>query len=168
MNRHLSEGELVGLVFSELSAERRAACRRHMTSCLKCREANELLERAVGVLRQAPQENAPPFAWSRLEARIDRSRINHDWTEPDWLPLVLGHAAGIFLILALINFLGSWLDTPLIWDFLSWWRLARTFGPYGLAALVVFGLGVFAALAMVPIFWWEARHPIQRYREEIH
>ena len=155
--KHLQEEELVGLVFDEFTGRERDACREHLGNCAQCASAVEALARAVSLLENAPSEVPPPFAWARLKARIDRAGTERDWTEPAWAPLILGHVAGIALVLLFISLAGSWLSTTPVWLSLRTWRLAAEIGPRGLIAILFFGVGALVSLALTPIFWWESR-----------
>jgi anti-sigma factor RsiW len=168
MKRHLKDDELVALVFSDLSHEKETACRKHIDSCERCRAELESLRHAVSMLQEAPIANPPPFAWSRLHARIQKSGTSRDWTEPSWLFLILGHAGGMLLIMMVILLMGSWLETAFLWKSLRLWALARSFGPHGFVALVLFAIGALLTLAMTPVFWWESQRVPQHLRDGIH
>jgi anti-sigma factor RsiW len=156
---HLRDHTLVALVFDEIAAEERRDCRLHMETCSKCQAAFEALAHAAAVLEKNPNEPAPPFAWARLKARVEKSRSSRDWAEPAWTPLVLGNIAGIVLVLALISLTGGWLEKAPVWQEVQTWPLAAQFGPRSLAAVLFFGIGALVTLAMTPILWWESCHP---------
>ena len=168
MELPLRDDELVALVFSDLSCEKEAVCRKHIDLCARCRVELESLEHAVTVLQGTPPASPPPFAWPKLQARIIKSGTTRDWTEPSWLPLILGHAGGILLIMIVILLLGGWLENASIWKSLPLWALARSFGPHGFVALVIFATGALLTLAMTPVFWWESQRVPQRLRDGIH
>lgn len=152
---HLEDEELVGLVFDELAGQERDACREHLRSCPRCSAAFEDLARAVVLLEKEPTEAPPPFAWSRLKGRLDESGTRLDWTEPAWIPLILGNLTGIVLILLFIVLAGGWLERNPIWPAIRIWSVAAFIGPHGLAALVFLGAGALVTLALTPVFWWE-------------
>ena len=157
--KHLQDEELVGLVFDELAREERDSCNEHLRACSECTAAFRALARAVSLLEKEPTEAPPPFAWAHLKARIDKSGTEHDWTNPAWTPLILGHVAGMILVLLFIFLTGGWLATTTLWQSLRTWRLAAEIGPRGLTAVLFFGAGALMALALAPIFWWESRRP---------
>jgi anti-sigma factor RsiW len=154
---HLQDEDLVGLVFEELPAPQREACEAHLRNCAACTSAYRELARAIAILERGPAEPAPPFAWARLQGRIVRSVPRGDWSEPAWMPLILGNAAGILLILALIFWSGGWLEKASIWQSIRTWPLAAQVGPRYLTALLFFGAGALVTLALTPILWWESR-----------
>jgi hypothetical protein len=157
--RHLQDEEIVGLVFDELPREDVEACRNHVRACAACAAAFEGLSRAVALLEKEPTEPPPPFAWSRLKARVERSGPHYEWHEPAWGPLILGNAGGIILVLIFIFLIGGWLENAPVWKYIRTWPLAASFGPQGLIALGVFSMGALVTLALTPIFWWESRRP---------
>ncbi len=154
---HLQEEDMVSLVFDEVEGDRRAACKAHQRACPDCRESIDRLVRAAELLGKEPMEPAPPFAWSKIRARIERSRAPRDWSEPAWTPLVLGNIAGIALVTLTIALAGKWLESASLWDTIRTWPLARGVGPRSLTALLFFGAGSLVTLALTPIFWWESR-----------
>ena len=156
---HLEDGELVGLVFDELDGPERDACREHLRNCPGCSTAFEGLARAVALLEKEPTEAPPPFAWSRLKARLEGSGASRDWTEPAWMPLILGNVLGIILILLFIFLAGGWLEKGPIWPAIRTWSVAAQIGPHGLAAIIFFGAGTLVTLALTPIIWWEQWRP---------
>ncbi len=156
---HLQDEEMVGLVFGELDEDERDSCLPHLRSCPDCTAAVDRLSRAVALLEKRPMEPAPPFAWTRIKSRIERSGASQDWSEPAWLPLILGNVAGIVLIISLISVGGMLLESASVWRVVRAWPLAREIGPRNLAALVFFGMGALVTLALTPILWWESRHP---------
>lgn len=156
---HVRNDELVGLVFDELPGEVLDDCRQHLRTCASCSAAFEELSRAVALLEKEPTEPAPPFAWARLKARIERRDSKSDWREPAWTPLVLGNAAGILLVLFLIFFAGGWLEGSTLWQAVKTWPLAGAFGPRSLIAVIFFSAGALITLALTPIFWWESKRP---------
>ena len=168
MNRHLRDDDLVALVFSELSERKAAICRRHLDSCKQCRMELDTLQQAVETLEQESLESPPPFAWSKLSARIAKSGIAREWQEPNWLPLILGHAGGVLLIIAIVLVLGSWLESARVWGYLRLWSFAHTFGPRGLVALAIFSCGALLTLALTPVFWWESQQASRRLHDGIH
>jgi hypothetical protein len=157
--RHLQNEELVGLVFDELPGEDVDACREHIQACASCGAAFAGLSRAVVLLEKEPTEPPPPFAWSRLKARVEQSRPSYEWHEPAWGPLILGNAGGIILVLIFIFLIGGWLENAPAWQSIRTWPLAARFGPQGLIALGFFSMGALVTLALTPIFWWESRRP---------
>jgi anti-sigma factor RsiW len=157
--RHLQNEELVGLVFDELARMERDACAEHLEACPQCAAAVARLARAVVLLEKEPTQAPPPFAWSRLKTRIERCGIGHDWSEPAWVPLILGHAAGMILVLLIIVLTGWWLEAAPVWQSIRAWPLAAQIGPHGLTALIFFGTGALITLALTPVFWWESRRP---------
>ena len=157
--KHLQDEELVGLVFGELAPEELDCCKEHLRACGACAAAFEALARAVRLLEKEPTETPPPFAWARLKARIDRSGTERDWADPAWTPLILGHVAGMILVLLFIFLAGGWLATTTLWQSLRTWRLAAEIGPRGLTAVLFFGAGALVTLSLAPIFWWESRRP---------
>jgi anti-sigma factor RsiW len=154
---HLQDEDRVGLVFEELPDHQRETCEMHLRTCPACTSAYDELARAVVLLERGPTEPAPPFAWARLKVRIERSVSRGDWCEPAWMPLILGNAAGILLILALIFWGGGWLEKASIWQSIRTWPLAAEVGPRCLTALLFFGAGALVTLALTPILWWESR-----------
>jgi hypothetical protein len=153
--RHLENEELVGLVFDKLAGQELDAYREHLRACPRCSAAFEGLARAVVLLEKEPTEAPPPFAWSRLKARMEGSGASRDWAEPAWTPLILGNVAGIILVLLFIFLAGGWLEKGPIWPAIRTWSVAARIGPRGLAALIFFGAGALVTLALTPIFWWE-------------
>ena len=157
--RHLQDEELVGLVFDEMPGKEQNACSEHIQACARCASAFEELSRAVVLLEREPTEPPPPFAWSRLKARVEGSGPRYEWREPAWGPLILGNAGGIILVLIFIFLIGGWLEHAPVWQSIQTWPLAIRFGPQGLIALLFFSLGALVTLALTPIFWWESRRP---------
>ncbi len=157
---HLREEDMVSLVFDELDGDERAAGAAHLRACQDCSSSFDHLVQAAGLLSKEPMEPAPPFAWSKIRARIERSTSSHsDWSEPAWMPLVLGNIAGIVIVVAAIVLAGAWLENAPVWSTIRTWPLPRGVGPRSLTALIFFGAGSLATLALTPIFWWESRHP---------
>ncbi len=159
---HLKDEEMVSYVSGDLAGDRRKACASHLRSCSDCRSAVEDVTLAVQLLASQPMRSAPPFAWSKIKARIEGSMTRRDWAEPAWTPLVLGNVAGIALIILTISAAGGWLENASIWRSVGAWPLAKEVGPRSLVALVFFGAAALVTLALTPIFWWESRHPRKR------
>ncbi len=159
---HPQDEEMVGLVFGEPTGTGREDCIAHLRTCPSCKAAYERLVRAVALLDKEPMEPAPPFAWSKLRARIEQSGAGRDWSDPPWAPLVLGNLAGIFLAILIIGLTGRWLESASAWQVIRTWPLAREVGPRSLTALAFFGTGALVTLALTPIFWWESRRPHRR------
>lgn len=159
---HLQDEEMVSLVFGELAAKERDACMAHLSACPGCEAAFEQLGRAIALLDKEPMEPAPPFAWSRMKARIEQSGTRSDWSEPAWIPLILGNAAGIMLVILFIFLVGDWLEQAPVWHVIRTWPLASEVGPHSLTAVAFFGMGALVTLALTPIFWWESRRPRRR------
>jgi len=157
--KHLGEEVLVGLVFDELALEERDSYNRHLRACPECTTALKALARAVSLIEKEPAEPPPPFAWVRLRARIEKSGTGRDWADPAWAPLILGHVAGMILVLLFIFLTGGWLGTTPLWESLRTWKLAGEIGPCGLTAVAFFGAGALVTLALAPILWWESRRP---------
>lgn len=157
--RHLRDEELVGLVFDEVPREELDPCREHIQACVACAAAFEGLSRTVVLLESEPPVPPPPFAWSRLKARVQQSGPSCEWHEPAWGPLILGNAGGIILVLIFIFLIGGWLETTPVWQSIRTWPLAARVGPQGVIALGFFGIGALVTLALTPVFWWESRHP---------
>jgi anti-sigma factor RsiW len=168
MKRHLRDDELVALAFAELSGRKETDCRQHLASCKRCRTDLNTLEQAIAALERESLQSPPPFAWYRLRARIAKSGIARDWQEPKWLPVILGHAGGVLLIIAIVLVLGNWLETAPVWEYLRLWSFARSFGPHGLVALAIFSAGTLLTLAMTPVFWWESQQTPQHLHDGIH
>ena len=157
--RHLQDEEMVSLAFDELTGGEREACEAHLRACSGCMAAYEQIGRAVALLEKEPTEPAPPFAWAKIKARIEQSGAGRDWKEPRWVPLVLGNAGAIALVIVLITLTGGWLERASVWQAIRTWPLAREIGPRSLTALVFFGIGALVTLALTPILWWETRNP---------
>ncbi len=159
---HLKDEEIVSFVAGDLPGEKRESCAAHLHACPDCSSAAEKVARATELLLKQPMEPAPPFAWSKIRGRIERSGVHRDWSEPAWTPLVLGNAAGIALVVAAILLAGSWLEDASIWNSVRAWPLAGGIGPRSLVALVFFGASALVTLALTPIFWWESRQSRKR------
>jgi anti-sigma factor RsiW len=160
--RHVGEVQLIRLVFGELAGKELDACLAHLKDCPGCSERLVHFRSAVALLENHPTEPPPPYAWSKIKARIERSGTSRDWDEPAWLPLVLGNAAGILLVILVIWLVGGWLGRTSVWQTIRTWPLAREVGPRSLIALVFFGAGALITLALTPIYWWESRNPQNR------
>ena len=168
MKRHLRDDELVALAFAELPDRKEADCRLHLASCPRCRLELGTLEQAIVVLEREPLESPPAFAWTRLRARVMKSGAAREWQEPNWLPVILGHAGGVLLIILIVLVAGNWLESARIWESLRLWPFARSFGPHGLVALAIFSAGALLTLAMAPVFWWESQQAPGRPHNGIH
>jgi len=89
---------------------------------------------------------------------MERSRRpERDWIEPRWLPLVVVNLAVVTIALGLVLILGGWLESSLLWRWMSKSDLASTIGPRGLVALAFIAGGGFCVLALTPVLWWESR-----------
>jgi len=153
---HPGPSELIDLHFGELSGAARERVARHVAACQSCREAVEAhawLERS---LSEAPEELPPSDGLARVLAAVEGTP-QATLPAPGWTAAAASSVAGVAVGAALIWALGLWLlGSPLFPAALLPERLGSAPG-FGLAALVFFGIGSFATLAMAPVLLMESR-----------
>ncbi len=165
MSKHLPEFQMVALALGDQALASDAPARKHLGHCPGCAQALAQLQQAVYELRRDVVEKAPSPVWTRLHSRVVASRSDPDVPADSWWPLLAGQAAGVLLLFGLFLLLGHWLDGALLQESLSapgWIRYPVT---GRLALLLISGMGLLSALALAPVFWWEAMDPFPSPRD---
>jgi predicted anti-sigma-YlaC factor YlaD len=155
--RHLTEEELVRLVFGDTRWEQQLRRGDHLRSCSQCRARYQVLSWGVGSLRQSTA-SPPALAWSRLKGRLERSRRPvWDWIEPRWLPLVILHLGAVLAALVLMIVLAGWLESSSVWESIARLPMVGAMGPRRLVGLVFLVGGGLFVLALTPVLCLESK-----------
>jgi anti-sigma factor RsiW len=156
ISRHPGASELIDLHFGELEGAAREGVAGHVSRCPRCRAAAEELAWLDRSLADAPEELPPPDGLARLLAQVEGTP-RAGAPGPGWTAAVASSLAGVAGAAGLIWALGIWLlGAPMLTGMPLTERLGAAPG-FGLAALVFFGIGSFATLAIAPVLLMESR-----------
>jgi hypothetical protein len=151
-----NKNALLSLFYREVSPQEEQKLRHHLASCEDCRQYMNHLHQMGSALSHWQDERPSPKTFDKILEKIPAAQPQFIHARPviSARP-IFNIAFALISILLLIYFVQSKISMLPAWQSLEQFWVIQTIGSFGFVALAFFGIGIFIALSLAPILYFD-------------